>query len=257
MKHGKRWSICLLVGLMLLCFSTVSVVAYDQTSAVLSKMQGNWYDGNGNVVLDIEGQSINGCNVIGVTKVAGGGSDFSCSVQIAEADGYRNLYIIAENLGDGKYHSYLILNGKLLDDTQGVLLTKSPTPQYYESVGGIGIDTPKNEVIAKYGQPDVVQKSNAKSWRGLDTWVYQKLGLELTMRFQRVWKIKIDRNGNRHFDRTNFNCENSLSEFKAAYGFKQMPRAGQDVDLCYTRPGEYMWFSDYPNSITLTTYPLF
>ena len=122
MKHGKRWSICLLVGLMLLCFSTVSVAAYDQTSAVLSKMQGNWYDGNGNVVLDIEGQSIN---------------------------------------------------------------------------------------------------------------------------------------GNRHFDRTNFNCENSLSEFKAAYGFKQMPRAGQGVDLCYTRPGEYMWFNDYPNSITLTTYPLF
>ena len=92
MKHGKRWSICLLVGLMLLCFSTVSVAAYDQTSAVLSKMQGNWYDGNGNVVLDIEGQSINGCNVIGVTKVAGGSSDFSCSVQIAEADGYKSLY---------------------------------------------------------------------------------------------------------------------------------------------------------------------
>ena len=159
--------------------------------------------------------------------------------------------IIGENLRKDSYHAHVILNGDNGDESKGTMLMRTPQARYYESVGGIGLDMPAKEVVAKYGKPDKIQKS--KTWKTLDTWQYQKLGLELTMRHQRVFIIKVYRNGNRHFDKTGFDCANAPYEFQEAYGFRQAPKAGQ-YGAYAVGHGEYMWFDDYPNSITLSMF---
>ncbi|MFV0637036.1 hypothetical protein [Mitsuokella sp.] len=252
MKLWRKGVVWLLAALLLWCFSSIAMASsYDTTASILSKLQGQWYDAEGNVVLDFQGRTVNGCEIVGAYHPAGGNSDFSCIIRIVEADGYRDLPLICESLRKDSYHSHVILNKDNMDDSKGTMLMRMPQARYYESVGGIGLDMPAAEVVAKYGRPDKIQKS--KTWKTLDTWQYQKLGLELTMRHQRVFIIKMYRNGNRHFDRTGFNCANAPYEFQEAYGFRQAPKAGQ-YGAYSVGHGEYMWFDDYPNSITLSMF---
>lgn len=251
MKRWRKGFIWLMSVIMMCCFASVAMAAYDPTPGILSKLQGRWYDEEGHVVLDYQGNTVNGCTIVGAYHPAGGSSDFSCIIRIVEAQGYRDLPIIGENLGKGNYHSHVILNGDNRDSSKGTMLMRSTETQYYESVGGIGLDMPEKEVLAKYGRPDKIQKTNPRG--GLDVWQYQKLGLELTMRHQHVFIIRMYQNGNRHFDRTGFNCANAPYEFQSAYGFSRVPKAGQ-YGAYGVGHGEYMWFDDYPNSITLSMF---
>ena len=244
-------SLMLLTLLLCFCFIPFAFASYDPTPGILSRLQGQWYDASGKVVLDFQGNTVNGCTIVGAYNPAGGSSDFSCIIRIIEAQGYRDLPIIGENLYKGSNHSHVIMNGDNQDERKGTLLLHAPNAQYYESVGGIGLDMPATEVQAKYGSPDSIQ--SVKPWIQLETWQYQKLGLELTMRHGRVWIIKMYRNGDRHFDRTGFNCANAPFEFQEAYGFKRAPKAGQ-YGAYGIGHGEFLWFNDYPNSITLSTF---
>lgn len=251
MKRCRKRLIWLLTICMMLCFSSVAMAAYhyDPEEAVLSRVQGEWYDSNGNVVLNFQGNTVNGCAIVGVYNVAGGRSDFHCIIRIVESNGYRDLSISGEQLEKGYYHSHVILHSKAGDYDEGTLLMRTKKAQYYESVGGIYLDTPEKEVLAKYGKPDRIL--NVKPWEGFDTWRYQKLGLDLTMRYHHVWQIKIYRNGNRHFDRTGFNCWNTAAEFQKAYGFYKTPEA-KELTNYRVANGEYLWFDDYPDSLTLS-----
>lgn len=251
MKPFKKTLLLVLTLLLSLCFSSFAFASYDPTPGILAKLQGKWYDAAGNVVLDFEGNSVNGCTIVGAYNPAGGSSDFSCTIRIIEAQGYRDLPIIGESLYKDSYHAHVIFNGDNRDETKGTLLLRTPEAQYNESVGSIGLDMPAKEVQAKYGSPDTIQQ--VKPWTQLDTWQYRKLGLELTMRHGRVWIIKMYKNGDRHFDRTGFNCANALYEFKEAYGFNHVPKAGQ-YGAYGIGHGEFLWFNDYPNSITLSTF---
>lgn len=251
MKRYKKRLVLLVAAFMMWCFSSVVMASYDATPRIVSKLQGEWYDADGNVVLDFKGNTVNGCAIVGAYHPAGGGSNFSCIIRIIEADGYRDLPVIGENLQKDSYHAHVILNGDNMDERKGILLMRTKAAKYYESVGGIGLDMPEKEVLAKYGKPDKIQ--NLKPWKNLDTWQYQKLGLELTMRHQRVWIIKIYQNGNRHFDRTGFDCANAPYEFQSAYGFNRVPKAGQ-YGAYSVGHEEYIWFDNYPNSITLSMF---
>lgn len=248
MKRCRNGVIWLLAVLIIWCFSSAVVAAYDATSVVMSKLQGKWYDADGTVVLNVQGNAVNDCAVVGVYNLAGGSSDFDCVIRIVEATGYRDLPVACENLRKDSYHAHVILKRNPGKDT---LLMRTTDAQYYETVGGIGLDMPEKDVLAKYGNPDKIQKS--KIWKSFDVWQYRKLGLELTMRHQRVWIIQMYRNGNRHFDRTGLNCSNSPSEFQSAYGFQQLPKSG-NYGAYSVGHGEYMWFNDYPTSITFSLF---
>lgn len=248
MKWWQKGILLLFTGLMLLGFSSMAMASYDPTAKVLSKLQGQWYDKEGNVVLDFQDNTVNSCPVIGVYRVAGGGGDFSCIVRIVESDGYRDLPLDCDCLYPDSYHPHVILKGYAKDGSKNTLLLRTLEPQYYESVGGIYLDMTEEAVRAKYGNPDtIIPKTNGAVWS------YQRIGLELTMMYQRVHSIRIYRNGNRRFDRTGFNCENMPYEFQSAYGFRGLPKAGVLAGYKVV-PGEYMWFNDYPNSITLSMY---
>ena len=81
--------------------------------------------------------------------------DFSCTLRIIENESYKDLFLICSHVGKPDYHSHIILNGAYSDTSKGAMLLRTKTAQYYETVGGIGIDMPANEVLAKYGKPDI------------------------------------------------------------------------------------------------------
>lgn len=254
----KRWKIGLigvLLGVLLAGFASVAMAAYDPTPKILSKLQGPWYDSAGNVVLNFDGNTVNSCQIVGAYNEAGGGYNFSCIIRIVEADGYRDLPVICENVSKDSYHAHVILNGDNFDQSKGTLLMRTKQPQHYESVGGIGLDTYAKEVLANYGKPDVIKPIKDRGNKTIaEEWTYNKMGLQLEMRRDMVSRIRILKNGNRHFDRTGFNCANALYEFQSAYGFRSRPRAGQFGSYSVGH-SEYMWFDHYPDSIELNTYP--
>ena len=83
-------------------------------------------------------------------------------------------------------------------------------------------------------------------------WKYNRMGLELVMRYDRVDRIRILKNGNRRFDRTGFNCANAPYEFQEVYGVRYAPGAGPFGSFAIGH-GECMWFDEYPDCIELST----
>lgn len=243
--------IYLIAVFTILCITTAFASIDTQTASIVSKLQGQWYDENGNVAFDFEGNTVNGCPIVGAYHPAGGSGDFSCTLRIIENESYKDLFLICSHVGKLDYHSSIILNGDNLDASKGTMLLRTKTAQYYETVGGIGIDMPANEVLAKYGKPDI-----SRIWRGIPgeyLWKYNRMGLELVMRHNRVERIRILKDGDRHFDRTGFNCANAPYEFQEVYGFKNVPRAGK-FGAFWVGHGEYLWFHEYPDCIEMSTY---
>lgn len=83
----------------------------------IQKLQGHWVDKNGNV-LDFNGNYLNGCYIIKIGEMAGGGGNFGGSFYIQEKEGIRRL-IIGANLhfeagkstfNDGGYEPLLEYN---------------------------------------------------------------------------------------------------------------------------------------------------
>ena len=255
--------ISILVGLLVLGFSSVVFASSDPTPRILSVLQGQWYDQNGSMVFDFQGNTVNGCSIVGAYHVAGGHSNFSCVLRIVEAGGYRDLLIGCDSMFPESYHSHVIFyKQNKFNPDEAICLLKTKEPQFNESVGGICLDMTEEAVQAKYGSPDFTQPK--KDRRGQDVqgdtvWVYQKLGMTLTMCYHRVEEIRIYRNGDRHFDRTGFNCANLPAEFQEAYdirdafGRPRIPKYRQYGPF-HIGHGEYMWFDDYPDSIRLNTY---
>jgi len=78
------------------------------------------------------------------------------------------------------------------------------------------------------------------------------LGLAISWQNDIVSQIIIYRNGDRRFDSTGFNCNNSLGEYAEAYGMKSVPRVGYGPrGIGYS---EYLWFEQYPNSVELSLF---
>lgn len=251
MSKSKFACVWIVIILTFLCITTAFANIDTQTASIVSKLQGRWYDENGNVALDFEGNTVNGCPIVGAYHPAGGSGDFSCTLRIIENESYKDLFLICSHVGKPDYHSHIILNGAYGDASKGAMLLRTKTAQYYETVGGIGIDMPANEVLAKYGKPDI-----SRIWRGIPgeyLWKYNRMGLELVMRHNRVERIRILKNGDRRFDRTGFNCVNAPYEFQEVYGVRYAPGAGPFGSFEIGH-GECMWFDEYPDCIELSTY---
>lgn len=71
MKWWKKGLFLILSCLAVLGFSSAAL-AYDATPGILAKLQGQWYDQDGNVVLDFQGNTVNGCEIVGAYRPAGG-----------------------------------------------------------------------------------------------------------------------------------------------------------------------------------------
>ena len=242
----------MLVGLLILCCSaiTVEAVTMDETLGFyVPRLQGTWYDLKGKPALIFDGMSVNGCPIVGIYRVAGGRGSASFLLRISEKTGYRDLDMSVDFLDEDptKFHQML--------SCDGVGYRRTPYPQYYESVGGLGLEMSEDDVLARYGKPDEV--TTTTKWKPKETtWMYSKLGLKLKFLYGELWSITFYKYGDRRFDRTGFNCSNSLDEYKEAYslpytelwGYRSVPHPH------HIGHHEYLWFEDYPNSVTLNLY---
>lgn len=152
MKEKWKRIILIVIGLFILSFSSIAMA--DTTSdrfmnAVLPKLQGTWYDIKGNPALVFDGNTMNGCNIVGIYNVAGGVSNFSMTMRIVEKTGYRDLKMDCNNLNadPNTYHQVLYYDQQAYRRTQ--------QPLYHETVGGLGLGMSEQDVKAKYGNPDV------------------------------------------------------------------------------------------------------
>ena len=249
----KKWKslLSIFLGLFLLCFSSVAGADLPPDyymNKYLPRLQGTWYDTQGKPAFTFAGRTLNGCPIVGVSNAAGGGEDIGFTLRIAEKTGYRDLRLSFENLEtDPKaYHQTMYTGNRAY--------RRTPRLQYYESVGGLALGMTEQEVEQKYGKPDTLLTATESA---RTKWIYTKLGLELEFRRGKILEaIRIYGTGDRRFDRSGFNCANTLAAYKQQYGFKrQLTGTKQDLEGAYgIGHNEYLWFNDYPNSITLSVF---
>lgn len=236
--------VLVLFTLVFLCLSSLCLASQRAMEKYLPRLQGNWYDLDGNVVLTFDGASVNGCPVVDILRVAGGGGDVGFTVRIVEDAGYRDLKLSCMGLSPNPddYHQYIRLDGKQK-------LRRFPEARYYETIGGLGLGMTKQDVLSRYGQPDVVETGRDHR----ETWTYSSLGLGISWEDGIVTKLRIYDNGDRHFDRTGFNCANSIQDYVQYYGWNRTPKAGGygAYGIGY---GEYLWFDRYPKAVELSVY---
>lgn len=66
-----------------------------------------------------------------------------------------------------------------------------------------------------------------------------------------ICKICIYKSGNRRFDRTGFNCENTLYDYQQQYGIIRQIQSGE-FGAYSIGHREFLWCDDYPNSFELS-----
>ena len=64
-----------------------TMMSPDSFRGTMGKLAGTWYDEDGNAVLTIEGNTINGCEVVGGDRLANGPGSGSLDFIIREAAG--------------------------------------------------------------------------------------------------------------------------------------------------------------------------
>jgi len=229
---------------MLLSFVSLASAYPTLTEKYLPRLQGQWYDLNGNVVLNFAGNYLNDCQITGLYGGAGGGGDIGFTVRIIENGQYRDLQLSCTNLSENPdaYHQYIVFNKNTL--------RRTPEAQFYESVGGLGLGMSQKDVVVRYGQPN--RAYSGSNDRRL-TWEYTDLGMTITWDYGIISRIVIYKYGNRRFDRTGFNCLNTVYDYAQEYGMKRVPSPGRfgAFGIGYN---EFMWFEHYPNAVELSLY---
>lgn len=245
----RRKLLFLLTALFLLCFSALPANASLPPDYFLNKyvprLQGTWYDLKGNPTFVFDGMSVNGCPIVGLYGGAGGGGNIGFIVRIVEKSGYRDLQLVFQFLSKDPSVAHQTMY------YQGKAYRRTPSPVYYETIGGLGLGMSKDDVIERYGNPDDISIKNNRTF-----WMYSKLGMKLEFRYDELCSIRIYKYGDRRFDRTGFNCYNSLDEYREAYGLHRKELIGYGSYFGPNSIGhnEYLWFEDYPNSVSLNLF---
>lgn len=191
---------------LIVTFTANLCAAMDYYSVPVTHLKsiiGNWYDTNGNLVLNISNNyTINGYSIVSVGYT--GDTVAFYKVRITDGSSYGDVYLQTMGSYDG-YHSMLVLNEQFA-------LRNSQSPRYVESVGGIYLGMDKNQVAALYGQP-----SSISNQHNYTTWKYINEGFHVTFNYDVVSEITIYKYGNRRFDRSGLSAKSSRADFEYKY----------------------------------------
>lgn len=209
----------------------------------LSAVNGIWYDEQGNQILTIANGYINGCSVIEGYDFAGG-------------RGQYGVYRIMEN-GGPRDITIQKMNAKMIKIDNEMILKDSSGASYFESVNGVYLGMNADELKIKLGNPDNVINNAVRQ-----TWVYSNIGLNIQFENGRVIQIVMKNNGKWFLDRSRLNYRNSIADFCQAYHLNGVPvpltyeerKRGYGGFGYYIAKGEFLWFDQYPDSITLSIY---
>ena len=238
----------LLVGLFAPQPAHAARMEQQYVTKVLNLMEGDWYDADGNRVLEIGGGYINGCRVLAAYDFAGGSSHGAGRFDILESTGSRSLYLTWDIR-----HSDT--DNIKLNDHQ--MLHRTAKPPFNESIAGIHLGMTSAEVTAVLGAPP--QTGDLRPYVGTYGWHYPDLRIAVTFDADTVDRILLLKGSRVVLERSGLNCGNTPYEFAQAYQMKHVPQVRYDDSNvftgCHAIGGEeYLSFGNRMEYVMLSKY---
>ena len=205
----------------------------------LEPAAGDWYSTKGNFVMTIQGNTINGCEILEIKDYTLG-YPRSGTFEVVEANDTRNMKL---ELFGNKEHQYIIVDDNMM-------LRRSVNPEYNESMGGIYLGMTKNDLIGLYKQPTRVATEN-----GLDKLYYDSHNFAVLFKNNIIVAIRMFKDSDRHFDKSGLGVTNTAEDYAKAYGFETpvIPTDPNAVSQGYKiDDGEFLHFS--PAYVELSVY---
>ena len=251
--YRKFWSTMLLAAVLLVgLFAPQPVHAAQMeqqyVTKVLNLMEGDWYDADGNRVLQIGGGYINGCRVLAAYDFAGGSSHGAGRFDILESTGSRRLYLTWDI-------RHADTDSIKLNDHQ--MLHRTAKPPFNESIAGIHLGMTAAEVTAVLGTPP--QVLDLSPYVNTHGWYYPDLRIAVTFDADTVDRILLLKGSRAILERSGLNCENAPYEFAQAYQMKHVPHVRYDDSNvftgCHAIGGEeYLSFGNRMECVMLSKY---
>jgi len=238
----------LLVGLFALQPAHAAQMEQQSVTKVLNYMEGDWYDADGNRVLQIGGGYINGCRVLAAYDFAGASSYGAGRFDILESTGSRSLYLTWDI-------RHADTDSIKLNDHQ--MLHRTARPPFNESVAGIHLGMTSAEVTAVLGAPP--QTGDLRPYVGTYGWYYPDLRIAVTFDADTIDRILLLKGSRAVLEHSRLNCENAPYEFAQAYQMKRVPKINYDDRYsgsgCYGIGGEeYLSFGNRMEYVMLSKY---
>lgn len=238
----------LLVGVIALQPVHAARMEQQSVTKVLNLMEGDWYDADGNRVLEIGGGYINGCRVLAAYDFAGASLHGMGRFEILENTGTRNLYLEWDIRHSNK-------DSIKLNDHQ--MLHRTAKPPFNESIAGIHLGMTSAEVTAIHGTPP--QTGNLRPYVNTYGWYYPNLRIAVTFDADTVDRIFLLKGSRAVLERSWLNCENTPYEFAQAYHMKRIPEVRYDDSNVFTGcyaigDDEYLSFGNRMEYIELSKY---
>lgn len=203
-----------------------------QAAEWLEPAEGEWYSIKGNLVMTVQGSTINGC---AVTADKGCTYDYPRTghFQVTESEGQRSMKL---DLLGHKSHQYLIVDDKMP-------LRRSVQPEYNESIGGIYIGMTKSDLEAAYQQPDTVKED-----QGMERWAYGAHHMDVYLQGGIVMAIRMYKGSDLKFDKSGLTAESTAETYAQTCGLESTPSIPTEagvVSTAYKLPqGEYLRFGE-------------
>ena len=206
----------------------------------LNKLNGNWYDENGAIKLQIDDFSINGQKVVKLSDIAGSSWQGIGNFHVTDSSTNRIIHMGWHINKEG--HS-------IIEYDNQYTLFKSPIPDYFESVRGIYLGMTKQQILQRMGEP------NKRSMEPKENWEYD--GIVIGFSLQIVCSIKLLKEGDYRLDRSGLSAASDLQDFMKAYGLQRCPSWPNKpwaAEFCSIGHGEYIWFGYRCKYIELSIY---
>lgn len=216
-----------------------TMMSPDSFRGTMGKLAGTWYDEDGNAVLTIEGNTINGCEVVGGDRLANGPGSGSLDFIIREAAGMRTLriaWLLFGGPGD-----YIRLN-------DGEVLQRTLNPACSESVEGVRLGMRTRAVWERLGAGQELSRENACR-AGDDTfaygWHYPGKGLIVLHRDGIVTGLVLLPGSKLYFDRSGLGANDGRAAYACAYKMSEIPEErtyNNPLAFYEIAPGEFFSF---------------
>ena len=216
-----------------------TMMSPDSFRGTMEKLAGTWYDEDGNAVLTIEGNTINGCEVVGGDRLANGPGSGSLDLIIREAAGTRTLriaWLLFGGPGD-----YIRLN-------DGEALQRTLNPACSESVEGVRLGMRTRAVWERLGAGQELSRENACR-AGDDTfaygWHYPGKGLIVLHKDGIVTGLVLLPGSNLYFDRSGLGANDGRAAYAHAYKMSEIPEErtyNNPLAFYEIAPGEFFSF---------------
>ena len=239
MKHVALLVLCALMLLVSGQRAAEALMSPDAFRSTLERLAGTWYDEDGNAVLTIEGNTINGCEVVGGDRLANGPGSGSLDFIIREAAGTRTLrigWLLFGGPGD-----YIRLN-------DGEALQRTLNPACSESVEGVRLGMRTRAVRERLGAGQELSRENICR-AGDDTfaygWHYPGKGLIVLHKDGIVTGLVLLPESNLYFDRSGLGANDGRATYARAYKMSEIPEErtyNNPLAFYEIAPGEFFSF---------------